>query len=64
MTLSSRVQGVPPSATFKWSALSKKPGVINLSIGRPNYDTPEIIKEAAKKALDEGKVHYAPSKGI
>ncbi|MFH1835081.1 MAG: pyridoxal phosphate-dependent aminotransferase [Methanobacteriota archaeon] len=64
MTLSARVQDVPPSATFKWSALSKKQGVLNLTVGRPNYDTPKIIKEACKKALDEGKVHYAPSKGI
>lgn len=64
MDLSKRVSGLAGSATFKYAALAKKPGVINLTIGRPDYDTPKVIKEAAKKALDEGKVHYTPSKGI
>ncbi|ODS43032.1 MAG: hypothetical protein MSIBF_07270 [Candidatus Altiarchaeales archaeon IMC4] len=55
---------IPESATFKYEALSKKPGVINLTVGRPDFDTPTAIKEAAKRALDEGKVHYTPTKGI
>jgi len=38
--------------------------ITNLSIGRPDFDTPEHIKEAASKALAEGKVHYASSAGI
>ena len=59
-----RVSEVKPSATFKYDAAAKKPGVINLTIGRPDFDTPQVIKDAAKKALDEGKVHYTPSKGI
>ena len=33
--------------------------IIHLEIGRPDFDTPSHIKEAAKKALDEGKVHYS-----
>ncbi|WMJ77737.1 MULTISPECIES: pyridoxal phosphate-dependent aminotransferase [unclassified Sedimentibacter] len=43
----------------------KKQGknIIDFSIGRPNFDTPEHIKEAAKKALDEGKVHYTATPG-
>ena len=59
-----RMGEVKPSATFKYSAMAKKPGVINLTIGRPDYDTPKIIKEACKKAIDEGKVHYVPAAGI
>jgi aspartate aminotransferase len=59
-----RVLEVKPSATFKYDAAAKKPGVINLTIGRPDFDTPQVIKDAAKKALDEGKVHYTPAKGI
>ena len=59
-----RVLDVVSSATFKYDAAAKKPGVINLTIGRPDFDTPEMIKEAAKRALDEGRVHYTPSKGI
>ena len=38
--------------------------IIHLSIGRPDFDTPRNIKEAAKKALDEGKVHYVSNYGI
>ncbi|MBT8352987.1 MAG: pyridoxal phosphate-dependent aminotransferase [Desulfofustis sp.] len=38
--------------------------IVNLGIGRPDFDTPENIKEAAKKALDEGHVHYASNYGI
>ena len=38
--------------------------IIHLEIGRPDFDTPSHIKEAAKKALDEGKVHYSSNYGI
>lgn len=38
--------------------------VIHFEIGRPDFDTPKHIKEAAKKALDQGFVHYAPNNGI
>jgi len=38
--------------------------IIHMEIGRPDFDTPSHIKEAAKKALDEGFVHYTASIGI
>jgi aminotransferase len=38
--------------------------VIHFEIGRPDFDTPLHIKEAAKTALDQGHVHYAPNAGI
>ncbi len=38
--------------------------VISLSLGEPDFDTPDVIKEAAKKALDEGKTKYTPVAGI
>lgn len=38
--------------------------IANFSIGRPDFDTPEHIKEATREALNEGKVHYASSAGI
>lgn len=43
----------------------KKQGIeiTDFSIGRPDFDTPEHIKEATKKALDNGLVHYTPSPG-
>lgn len=38
--------------------------VIDLSLGEPDFDTPAHIKEAAKKALDEGYTHYTPVPGL
>ena len=43
---------------------SKMEDVISLGIGEPDFDTPEVIKEAAKRALDEGYTHYTPNAGI
>ena len=37
--------------------------VIHLEVGRPNFDTPIHIKEATKRALDEGLVHYGEFPG-
>lgn len=64
MDYAPRMSRIKESTTFKYSALAKKPGVIDLTIGRTNFDTPKAIKDAAKKALDEGKVNYTPTKGI
>lgn len=38
--------------------------VISLSLGEPDFDTPQHIKEAAKKALDEGFTKYTPVPGL
>lgn len=38
--------------------------VIHLEIGEPDFDTPECIKEAAKKALIDGETHYTHSLGL
>ncbi len=40
------------------------PGVINLGIGQPDFDTPTFIREAAKEALDQGFTRYPPAKGF
>lgn len=45
----------------KLEAQGKK--VIHFEIGRPDFDTPAHIKDAAKKALDKGFVHYTPNLG-
>lgn len=36
--------------------------VVHFDIGRPDFDTPTHIKETAKKALDDGIVHYAKAR--
>lgn len=38
--------------------------VCNFGVGEPDFNTPEHIREAAKRALDEGKTKYAPSGGV
>src|SRR5512136_2373859 len=38
--------------------------VIHMEIGRTDFDTPAVVKEAAKRALDEGFVHYTSSLGM
>jgi len=42
----------------------KIPGVVNLGIGQPDFDTPEFIRDAAKQALDDGYTRYPPAKGF
>ena len=38
--------------------------IIHLEIGEPDFDTPELIKETAKREMDMGKTHYTHSLGI
>ncbi|MFW5898525.1 MAG: pyridoxal phosphate-dependent aminotransferase, partial [Candidatus Saliniplasma sp.] len=38
--------------------------MVRFEIGQPDFDTPDNVKEAAKKALDEGFTHYVPTMGI
>ncbi|MHB1414047.1 MAG: pyridoxal phosphate-dependent aminotransferase [Chloroflexota bacterium] len=38
--------------------------IVHLEIGRPDFDTPSHIKEAAKQALDDGHVHYTSNYGL
>ena len=69
LALSQRVQQMEESATLKMAQLArdlKAQGhdVISLSIGEPDFDTPQHIKEAAKKALDEGYTKYTPVPGL
>jgi aspartate aminotransferase len=66
--LASRVTQVTPSLTLAISAQAKAMkgeglDVCSFSAGEPDFDTPAHIKEAAKKALDEGKTKYGPAAG-
>jgi len=58
-----------PSATLKITALAKQmaatgKSVVNFGAGEPDFDTPEAVKQAAKKAIDEGFTKYTASTGI
>ena len=66
--LSDRLNSLSPSATLAMSQKSselKAQGidVINLSVGEPDFNTPDHIKEAAKKAIDENYSRYSPVAG-
>ena len=66
--LSDRLQRLAPSATLAMSQKSsemKAQGidVINLSVGEPDFNTPDHIKEAAKRAVDENFSRYSPVPG-
>jgi aspartate aminotransferase len=66
--LADRLNRLSPSATLAMSQKSaelKAQGVdvINLSVGEPDFNTPDHIKEAAKKAIDENYSRYSPVAG-
>ncbi len=66
--LSERLQRLAPSATLAMSQKSsemKAQGidVINLSVGEPDFNTPDHIKEAAKQAVDDNYSRYSPVPG-
>ncbi len=66
--LSNRVNSLSPSATLAMSQKSaelKAQGidVINLSVGEPDFNTPDHIKKAAKQAIDDNYSRYSPVPG-
>ncbi len=66
--VSSRIKALSPSATIAMNQKGrdlKEKGidVINLSVGEPDFFTPDHIKEAAKKAVDDNFSFYAPVAG-
>ena len=38
--------------------------VIHLEVGEPDFATPQVVRNAAKKAIDEGRTHYTPAMGL
>src|SRR6185503_14885727 len=69
LSLSRLVLEMQESATLKMAKLARElkakgKDIIDLSLGEPDFDTPTHIKEAAKKALDEGYTKYTPVNGL
>ncbi len=67
--LAERILGMKASATLEMTSKSralKDQGVdvIALSIGEPDFDTPQHIKDAGKKAIDDNITHYPPVPGF
>lgn len=67
--LSARVKSLSESATLEMTRLSRELkdkgiDVITLSIGEPDFDTPQTVKDAAKSAIDNNLTHYPPVPGF
>lgn len=65
---SNRILNLSDSQTLAMAQLSRELkakgiDIISLSIGEPDFDTPLVAKEAAKKAIDENYSHYSPITG-
>ncbi len=68
MQLASRLQSFAEPETLKMAKLGRElraqgADVIDLSLGEPDFDTPEHIKAAVKKAVDDNYSHYPPVAG-
>jgi aspartate aminotransferase len=69
MKLAKRVSTLTPSTTLEITAKAKElkdagHDVIGLGAGEPDFNTPEHILEAAKRAMDQGLTKYTPSGGL
>ena len=66
--LSDRINNLSTSQTLAMAALARElkaqgKDIISLSLGEPDFNTPDFIKEAAKKAIDENYSSYSPVDG-
>ena len=66
--LSDRINNLSTSQTLAMAALARelkaqRKDIISLSLGEPDFNTPDFIKEAAKKAIDENYSTYSPVDG-
>lgn len=69
LNVSQRITRMELSPTLAMSQRSREMqaegvDVINLSVGEPDFDTPDHVKAAAKKAIDENYSHYSPVPGF
>ncbi|HET7678107.1 MAG TPA: pyridoxal phosphate-dependent aminotransferase [Candidatus Limnocylindrales bacterium] len=69
MRLAARMTDIGTETAFEAAARAREleatgRDVIHLEIGEPDFDTPANIREAAKRALDEGWTHYGPANGL
>jgi len=67
--LAERINRLTESETLQMAKLSRElkaqgKDIVDLSLGEPDFDTPQFIKDAAKKAIDEGYTKYTPVSGF
>jgi aspartate/methionine/tyrosine aminotransferase len=69
MHIANRMSSIGTESAFEVSARARAleaqgHSIIHLQIGEPDFDTPAHVRDAAKRALDDGATHYAPFPGI
>lgn len=68
MRINQRVAAIPLSTTLALDARAKELAaagrdIVNMTAGEPDFDSPEVVKQAAKRIVDEGRVRYTPAAG-
>jgi len=68
MKIAKRMENLSPSVTMAITALGRElkaqgRDILSFSAGEPDFDTPQVIKDAAKKAIDEGHTKYTAVEG-
>ena len=69
MKIANRMENLSPSVTMAITALARElkaqgKDILSFSAGEPDFDTPEIIKQAAIKAINDGQTKYTAVEGI
>jgi aspartate aminotransferase len=69
MRIASRMTGIGTETAFEAAARARKleaegRDIVHLEIGEPDFDTPANVREAAKRAIDDGWTHYGPPLGM
>ncbi len=69
MKIANRMENLSPSVTMAITALARElkaqgKDILSFSAGEPDFDTPEIIKQAAIKAINDGHTKYTAVEGI
>ncbi|MDZ7819934.1 MAG: pyridoxal phosphate-dependent aminotransferase [Aliarcobacter sp.] len=69
MKIANRMETLSPSVTMAITALARElkaqgKDILSFSAGEPDFDTPEIIKQAAIKAINDGQTKYTAVEGI
>lgn len=67
--LSKKNSGITSSVTLEITAKAKKmkaqgDDIVSLSVGEPDFNTPDNIREAAVQAMESGKIGYTPASGL
>ena len=69
MKIANRMEKLAPSLTLSITALANElkaagKDILSFSAGEPDFDTPQVVKDAAIKAIIEGKTKYTAVEGI